>query len=477
VPTTGIFSFTLDLPIDARVLAFTTLVAVVASVLVGLAPALQGARADLIPALQDAAPPRAAGRMRLDPDALGNVRWGARLRGRAALVVAQVAMSIVLLVLGGLFLRSFWRAQGLAPGFEVDALATANLRIELLRYSRPRAQQFYRDVLERVEALPGVRSASLARVVPLTGAGRIARLQTKDGVAPASPGVGASRDGADRLPIVQVNVVGLRYFETMGIPLAAGREFSARDAEGMPPVVVVNESFAARYFADGGAPGGVVRLGEGETPWREVVGVVRDSAYRRIGDPPTPFVYQPVAQQHETGMTLIVRTATEPRAILGDLRRVLLELEPSLPVSDVQTFSTLVASALFPARMAATLLTLFALVAALLAAVGLYGVMSCAVARRTREMGIRFALGAGARDLVALVVGEGLAVVAAGIAIGLPAAAIAARLVSGFLYVDAADPGTFAVVALGLGVVMFVATYLPARRVSIGNPIDALRSE
>ncbi|MGQ0733089.1 MAG: ABC transporter permease [Acidobacteriota bacterium] len=462
VPATGVFAFTLDLPIDGRVLAFTMLVAVLASVLAGLAPALQASRPSLLPALQDAAPLSAAGRT--------------HLRGRAALVVAQVAMSIVLLVLGGLFLRSFWRAQGISPGFAVEELATASLRIDVLRYSRARGQQFYRDVLERVEALPGVRSASVARVVPLAGSSRMTTLRFSDGIARGADAAAAT-PGADRLPMAQLNVVGLRYFETMGIQLVAGRDFSARDAEGAPGAIVVNETFAATYFAGGRALGQLVRLGRADSPWREVVGIVRDSKYRTLGEAPAPFVFQPVAQQHESGMTLFVRTTRAPQAVVGDLRRALLEVEPNLPVADVQPLSTLVASSLFPARMAARMLTLFALLAATLAAIGLYGVMSFAVSRRTREIGIRLALGAHARDVTALVVGEGAVVVTIGIVLGCAGAAVAARLVSSFLYVNALDPATFAAVAVGLGGVMVTATYLPARRASNCNPLDALRSE
>lgn len=437
--------------------------AVLASVLVGLAPALQGSRLNLVPALHDAAPLSVTARV--------------PVRSRAALVVAQVAMSIVLMVLGGLFLRSFWRVQGIAPGFAVDEIATASLRIDVLRYSRPRGQQLYRDVLERVEGLPGVRSASITRVVPLGGGGRATTLRIKDAVAPEAGGAGAAPNGADRLPMVQTNVVGLRYFETMGIELVAGREFSARDAEGAPGVVIVNQSFAAKYVPDGRVLGRWVGLGAGDTPWLEVIGIVRDSKYRTLGELPAPFVYQPLAQQHETGMTLLVRTKSDPRNLLGSLRQALHELEPNLPLSNIQELSALVASSLFPARMAARLLTLCAILAALLAAIGLYGVMSFTVSRRTREMGIRLALGARRRDLMTLIIREGFVVIAIGIAIGWAAAAAVARLASGFLYVNASDLPTFAAVAVGLGLVMLGATYVPARRASNCNPLEALRSE
>jgi predicted permease len=457
IPATGIFSFTLDLPIDARVLGFTSLAALLACLLGGLAPALQASRPDLLPALQDSPLGAAA---------------GVRLRGRAALVVSQVAMSIVLLVLAGVFLRSFWRAQGIAPGFAVDEVAAASLRIDLLRYTRAQGQQFYRRVLERLESAPGVRSASLARVVPLAGGSRATSLRVQGA---GSPEAGTGEGG--RPPIVATNVVGPRYFETMGIELVAGRGFSERDAESAPGVVIVNQSFAARYFADGRALGQWVGLGAATSPWREVVGVVRDSKYRTLGEAPTPLVYQPVSQQHETGMTLLVRTAGDPRDALGELRRAMLEVEPNLPVSDLQPLAALVSSALFPARMAARLLSAFAVVAALLAATGLYGVMSFAVSRRTREMGIRAALGARRRDLLALVIREGIAIVAIGIVVGWIVAAVATRLVSGFLYVSPTEPLTFALVGALVACVMLAATYFPARRATEVAPSVALRHQ
>ncbi|MBI1875530.1 MAG: ABC transporter permease, partial [Acidobacteria bacterium] len=326
VPAAGIFSFTLDLPLDSRVLAFTSLVAVVSSVLVGLAPALQSSHPDLLPALK-AGPLDAAGRR--------------RPRARSALVVAQLAMSVVLLVVAGLFVKSFWRAQGIATGFDVDAIASANLQIDILRYPKPRAQQFYRDVIERVEALPGVESASMARVVPLAGSGRTTVLRLEGDPQSSGP---ASAAGDNRLPTVAANVVGLRYFDTMGIRVRAGRDFSDEDVEGAPLVVVVNETFASRYFRGQPALGRRLRLGGQDTAWREIVGVVRDSKYRTLGELPAPFVYQPVAQQHETGMTLLVRTKREPSAILGELRHALLALEPDLPLFGIQPLSALLAS-------------------------------------------------------------------------------------------------------------------------------------
>jgi macrolide transport system ATP-binding/permease protein len=461
IPSTGIFSFHLELPIDWRVAAFTTGVTVLAALFAGLAPALQASNPGLLPALKDADPLGSGGRL--------------RLRGQRALVVAQLALSLMLLVIAGLFLKSLWRAQGLSPGFDVDSVATANLQIDLLRYTRVQGQQFYRDVVERAMALPGVSAASVARVVPLSGGGRTTPLQIEGQVVPDAPPGG----GAPRRPGVATNVVGTRYFETMGIGLVAGRDFSGRDAEGAPRAVVVNESFVARYFPGERALGKRIALGGATDPtWREIVGIVRDSAYRTIAELPTPFVYQPVAQQHETGMTLLVRTRHDPALIVGELRRMLVSLEPNAPVTSVQPLSALVSSALYPARMGARLMAIFGIIAVSLAAVGLYGVAAFAVSRRTREMGIRTALGARQRDLMTLVLRESLTVVSIGIALGAIGAGLLAQLVRGFLYgISPTDPLVFGSVALLLALVMLGATGLPARRASKTDPLTALRVE
>jgi hypothetical protein len=264
----------------------------------------------------------------------------------------------------------------------------------------------------------------------------------------------------------------------MGIGLVAGRDFSARDA-GASGVVVVNESFAARHFPGASALGRRVALG-GATPreWREIVGVVRNSTYRTLAEEPTPCVYQFVGQQHETGMTLLVRTRRDPALLLGELRHMLVAIEPNLPITSVQPLSALVASALYPARMGARLMAVFAGVAVLLAAIGLYGVATFAVSRRTREMGIRSALGARQRDLVTLVLRESLALVATGLVLGAIGASLLAQLVRGFLYdISPADPSVLGSVALLLAMVMLGATGLPARRASKTDPLTALRVE
>jgi predicted permease len=317
-----------------------------------------------------------------------------------------------------------------------------------------------------VRALPGVEAASLVRVVPLTG--RRTTSLWVEGRQPDSPG--------EELEIT-TNVVGLDYFRTMGIALAAGRDFSPGDVEEAPSVVVANESFAAQYFPAGDALGKRVRLNRADEGWREIVGIVEDSKYRTLGERATPFLYQPLGQQHETGMSLLVRTRGSPEPFAGDVRRAILSLEPNLPVA-VEPLSSLVSDSLFPARMGARLLVTFAALAAFLAAVGLYGVTSFAVSRRTKEMGIRLALGARPRALLRLVLEEGLLLVALGISIGWAGALAATRLLSSFLYgVSPTDVPTFLAVALLLSLVMLATTYFPARRAASADPLKALRYE
>jgi hypothetical protein len=263
----------------------------------------------------------------------------------------------------------------------------------------------------------------------------------------------------------------------MGIALLAGRDFAPSDVEGATPVVVANESFAARYFPSG-ALGKRVQLDvRGESVWREIVGIVRDSKYRTLGEEPTPYLYQPLAQQHETGVTLFLRSE-QPERFVSGVREILSGLEPNLPLSQVQPLEALLESALFPARMGARLLSASAILAGILAAVGLYGVVSFAVSMRTREMGIRVALGARPQTLTRLVVGEGSRLVVAGVLLGSALALAATRLVSSFLHgVSPTEPRIFLAVAVLLVLVMLATAYVPAKRASAADPLIALRHD
>jgi len=463
-PPDGIFSFTLDYRLDGRVLAFTFALSLATGVLFGLAPALQASRPDLVPALKD--------------ETSAAVHGHRRFNLRNALVVAQVALSLVLLIGAGLFLRSLNNAQTIDPGFTADKILDAQLNINLLRYTKTQGQQFYGQVIERIEALPGVESASLARVVPLSGGGRTSSLHIQGEQGPDN-GNRSERTGLpDNAYAVNSNVVGLKYFSTMGIPLLQGRDFNAQDNESAPLAVIVNEAFGRRHFPGEDALGKRISFRGDNGPWSEIVGVVGDSKYRSLGENARPSAFVPLAQNHETGMTLHVRAAGTPLSIASSVRREVQELDPNLAVTSLQPLSDVVAASLFAARMGATLLAIFGLLALLLAAIGLYGVMSYAVSRRTREIGIRMALGAGSGNVLRLVMKEGLTLVTGGVAAGLIVAAAATRLLASFLYgVSPLDAITFVAIPLVLALVALFASYAPARRAARVDPMIALRYE
>jgi predicted permease len=440
VPPTGIFSFALDHDLDGTVLAFTLLVSILSAGLVGIAPALEGSRQDLVSTLRG-----------------GSGRW--RLPGRNALVIAQIALSILLSIGAALFVESFRRSSSIAPGFAAEEVLTAPLRVELLNYTEPRSKAFYRDIVERVRGLSGVESVSLARTVPLAGAGRRTTLELESSIEEIE---------------VATNVVGLDYFRTMGIAFSGGRDFAPTDGEEAPLVVIANESFAARYFPGENLLG---RRVQHDSEWREIVGLVRDSKYRRLGEEPTPYLYQPLSQQHETGMTLLVRTR-EPERLVSAVRASIHGLEPHLPIADIRPLAALVESSLFPARMGARLVLGAALLAGVLAAMGLYGLVSFAVSLRTREMGIRVALGARRETLTRMVVGDGLRLVAIGLAIGSLLALASGRVLASFLPgVSPTDPRIFLAVGALLALVMLLTAYVPARRAAAADPLAALRHD
>jgi predicted permease len=463
-PPDGIFSFTLDYRLDARVLSFTFLLSLATGVIFGLAPALQASRPDLVPALKDESAAAAQGRRRFSL--------------RNLLVVAQVALSLVLLIGAGLFLRSLHNAQAIDPGFDAGKILNAQLNINLLRYTKTQGQEFYRQIVERVEALPGVESASMARVVPMSGGGRTSSLLIEGQEAPDRVSRSEGTGLQENPNTVNANEVGLKYYQTMGIPLLGGRDFTSQDNAGAPLTLIVNEAFARRYFDGDEVIGKRVSFRGAQGPWSQIVGVVRDSKYRTIGEMPRPTAYVPLAQNHETGMALHVRTIGDPTSVAGAVRREVQALDQNLPVTNLQPMSAVLGSSLFAARMGALLLAIFGLLALLLAAVGLYGVMSYTVSRRTREIGIRMALGAQTGNVLRLVLKEGMTLVVGGVTGGLIVAAAVTRLLASFLYgVSPLDLVTFAGIPLVLGLVALLATYLPARRATKVDPMIALRYE
>ena len=464
-PPAGALPLTPQFSIDLRVLLFTLGLALLAGIVFGLAPALRISRPAIVPALKDES------WTATDRKAYFNLR--------NLLVVTQLGLSVVLLIAAGLFLRSLRHAQSIDPGFDAEKLVIVPLNINLLRYTKPQGREFYREVVERVEAVPGVESASVARIVALGGGASVRSLaiEGKAGSDNQFRSEGAGPAGSDANS-VNSNVVGPKYFQTMGIGLLRGRDFDLQDTEDKPGVVIVNESFTQRHFPAQQVIGRRISFNGTAGPWREIVGVVRDSKYLTLAEPPTPVVYLPLQQNHETGMTLHVRAAGNPSSIVAAVRSEVQSLERNLPINNPTPMNEWIMNSLYAARMGAILIGIFASLALVLASIGLYGVMSFAVSRRTRELGIRMALGAQAADVFKLVLRQGMILVACGVALGLGAAAIVTRLLTSFLYgVSTTDRITFAIIPLVLASVAGIACYIPARRATKVDPLVALRYE
>jgi len=443
----------LELGLDWRVLAFTLGVSVATGIVFGLAPALQASRLDIVMALKSEDAQRAGSR---------------RSRLRAVFVTAQVMLSVVLLVGAGLFIRSLQSANTIDPGFRVDHALTIPINLGLLRYKETEGENFYRNLLARVEAQPGVERASLVRFAQLGFS--FAQFQ----VFAAGRASGKTDEGIS----TGFNVVGPNYFKTMETPLLRGRDFTEADRKGAPDVVVLNQTLAATLWPGEEALGKRVSISGPAGPFLEVVGVARDGKYRSLGEAPHPYIYQPLLQSYDPKMTLVVRTTGQPQSVATAMREQIRTLDANLPVADVKTLRDQLDLSLFPSRVAAWTLGGFGVLALLLAAIGIYGVVSYSVAQRTQEIGVRMAMGAREKDVLRLVLGEGLFVIAVGLALGLLLAAAATRVIAGLLYgVEATDPLTFAGVPLLLGFVALVASYIPARRATKVDPLVALRYE
>ena len=441
----------LDLNPDAKVLGFTLLLAVATGLVCGLAPALQASRPRLVPALKDEA--SSLGR--------GYRRFGLR----NLLVVSQVAISTLLLIGAGLFLRSLASAQAIDPGFSLRSGAVAQVAPGFGGgYTPEQTREIYRQMLERARTLPGARSAALAEFLPL-------------GLSSQSRGVQlegqALVDKKDQ-PEVDTIAISTGYFATMGIDLPWGRDFTDHEQEGGPGVVILNETAAQRFWPGESPLGKRLSFNSG-TDWLEVVGVAKDGKYQTLGEEPKPFIYSNLAQGESPIMTLVV-AGDDQAALLGQVRAALVALDPHLPILDLHTMEEHLAIMLFPARLGAALLAAFGVLGLVLASVGLYGVVAYAVSRRTREMGIRIALGAGGSNVLRLVVREGMALVATGIGIGLLLALVATRALDKLLFgITATDPVTFVAVPLVLATVALLANLGPALRATRVDPMVALR--
>jgi predicted permease len=463
LPPPGALPLPIEFTIDRRVLAFTFGLSVLTGIIFGLVPARRATRPNVVPALKDAAAAGGHGRLSL----------------QKALVVAEVALSIMLLIPAGLFVRSLQAARAIDPGFDVERIVSAPLSINLLRYTSEQGREFYRQIVERTERMPGVQAASVARVALLNGNARTLGFLVEGQPEPPEGFVFSEGGGATRARNqVNGNVVSPGFFRTLGIPLVMGRDFGRQDTAESRLVTIINETTTRQYFGATNPVGRRVSFRGKEGPWYEVVGVARNSKYATIGEEAIAIAYLPLAQNHETGMVLYARTSTPPATLVPVLRREIQALEPNLPLPEIQTMNDTISTALYPARIGAWLVAGFGSLALLLAAVGVYGVLSFSMSRRTREMGIRLALGAEARGVFLLVVRDGMRLVSAGLLLGLAGGWFASRYLATFLYgVSTADAPTFAISALVLVAVALVACVVPAGRAMRLDPITVLRYE
>jgi predicted permease len=439
--------------IDARVLIFAFAISVLSGLLFGLAPSMQASKSDLVPTLKGEITMPVGSR-------------GFRFNLRKTLVVVQVGLSLFALITAGLFVRSLQRAQGVNPGFNASNVVLMGFNLGREGYTEAQGRNFHRQVAERIRAVPGVLSATVARDRPFGGG--FQRSVFIEGQEPPPGGRGV---------LVQTNNIAPGFFETLGIALLRGRDFAETDSQQSPKAMIINEAMANRFWPDQDPIGKRLKL-FGDQDYRQVVGIVADSKYNSLTEPRRPFMYIPLLQEYSPQVNLHVRTSGDSKGMIAALRGEVNSIDPSLSVLNVETLTDRIQQSLGGERTQATLLGTGGVLALLLAAIGLYGVMSYSVAQRTREIGIRMALGAGRGSVMGLVLKQGVTLVSAGVVLGLGAAFAITRLLASLLFgVSAADPITFVGTSAVLLIVALLASYVPARRATKVDPIIALRYE
>ena len=446
-----------EIGLDARVLGFTFGVSALTGLFFGLAPALQASKLDLNEALKE------GGR--------GTTAGGQRGRLRGALVVAEVALSLVLLVGAGLLIKSFLTLLNTDLGYSTERILAVHLPLSR-RYSQPEQQSAYlREVMERTKALPGVEGIAATSLLPLSGNDIVITFEV-EGRPPAAPGAA---------PRGRYNIVSPEYFNVMGMILQRGRGFSEQDVAGSPGVVIISESLAARYFPDEDPIGKriIVDRNEGGDPPREIIGIVGDVRHASLEEEAQPEYYLSYLQTPARNTEVVVRAANnDPASLAPAVRAAIKEMNPEQLIWEMRTMSDLVGQSVAPRRFHMLLLGLFAGVALLLAGVGIFGVMNYVVSQRTHEIGVRIALGAQSRDVLKMVVGQGIRLAALGVGIGLAGALAVTRVLASLLYeVSPTDPLVFGSVAALLLAVALAACYIPARRATKVDPMTALRYE
>ena len=440
---------------DWRILAFNFAVSLLTGIIFGLVPALQSTR------------PQLAGTLK---DQVGSIAGGTSVGLRKALVAAQVTLSLLLLIGAGLFIRSLKNLKDLDPGFRTDNLVEFDVNPTMQGYKPERSLDFYRQLQEQLDALPGVESSGFA-VIPI-----LAGDEWDNSIA-----IEGFSHKPTETPDPHMQFISPDYFKTMNIPVIAGRDFRMSDNRTAPKVCIVNEKFAKRYFKDGNALGR--HIGMGGNPGTkldiEIVGVARDTKYESMRDEIPIEVYEPIHQVNFViGVTAYVRTSRPPEQAFLGIRRVVNGLDPNMPVAFMKTLDKQQEESLITERLVASLSTGFGMLATLLAAIGLYGVMAYMVAQRTREIGVRMALGAETGDVVWLVMKEVLLLAGIGIAIGLPSAWALTRFAKSQLYgIQPNDALSIALATAGIALVAIVSGYIPARRATLVDPMRALRWE
>lgn len=443
-----------EIGVDGRVLAFTFFVSLLTGIVFGLVPALKASRVDLNETLKDGG--RSSG-------------GGSHHRTRNLLVVAEVALSLMLLIGAGLLIRSYQRIQNASPGFNPRGVLSLRLALPAVRYTTPESVfNFYKQLGEGVKQLPGVQSVGMNLVLPLSNYNAAWGPITVEGYVPKA---------SSELIISNERFVSQEYFRTMEMPLVKGRQFDEHDIKGAPDVTIINEALAARFWPNEDPIGKRIQRG-GKAPWRTVVGVVRDEKKVNLENEPLIALYHPIDQFNIRSRYLVARTSADTDQLMAAITKQVHALDPQLPVYDANTMERRLYDSLARRRFAMLLLGVFSAVALVLAAIGIYGVMSYWVNQRTHEIGIRVALGAQQHNIVQLVIRQALVLVVIGIAIGLAAAFALTRVMASLLFgISATDGLTFVVISMLLAAVALIASYLPARRATKVDPIIALRYE
>lgn len=442
--------------LDAQALVFTFVVSIATGLIFGLAPAWHVSNPQIVPVLKGDESAGKTGKRRL-------------FTLRNSLVVAQVALSLVVLVCGGLFIKSFRNAQKMDPGFNARNVLLISLNPQLVGYDEEQTKNFFRQVVDRTAGLPGVQAASVARLTQLGDSSSSNGPILKEGetLPPGSAGL-----------TIMTNVVSPGHFKTLQISMSAGRDFDERDRKGAPRVIIINERMAQMLWPGESAIGKHIFIGKDSRDAIEVVGVVTTGKYRALAEDPRPYFYYPMAQRALGGMTLMVRTTGDPRTMVAPIRNEVQSIDRRIPLFAIKTMTEHMTWALWAPNMAATLSLAFALVALLLSAVGLYSVMAYIVSQRTREVGIRMALGARRADVLKMITSQGMKLAAIGIAVGFLLSVALSRVLSAVLIgVSAYDLTTFLVIPILLALVTFIACVVPARRATKIDPMVALRYE